>query len=95
MFKKDKLSRKDAEKLLDAYIEYKKAETKFKELKEELTKDLPEGKILFDGLVSINKSSSTRTIVDGKKILDEHPNINPDRYCKVTKQVLVTINNLR
>lgn len=96
MFKsKNKVSRKDAEKLLDAYLEYKNAEAKFKQLKDELLKEVDEGIYEFDGLCKISKTSFLRTTIDGRKILDENPKLDEKRYSKTSVGITVTITNLR
>lgn len=95
MFNRKKISREDAKKLLDAYLEHKTAKAKFEKLKEQLTKDLPEGKIEFEGLMSITKTSYVRPDIDKNKLLDDHPEIDPSRYTKMTTVTSVTISNLR
>lgn len=88
------LSEKDVSKLVKAYVKFKKAEKEFKQLKEELTKDIIDGKYFSeDGYV--NKSSSVRTYIDTERLFDEHPEIDPNDYLTEKEVSMTTICNLR
>lgn len=88
------LDKKEVSKLIKAYVKFKKAEKEFKQLKEELTKDLLDGKYFSDDGY-VNKTTSTRTYIDTDRLFDEHPEIDPNDYLKEKEISTTTISNLR
>lgn len=88
------LDKKQIKELIRAYVDYKKAEANFKRLKEQLTKDLVEGRYESD-LGYVNKFTSTRTYIDTDKLFDEHPEIDPNDYLKERDVTTVTVCNLK
>lgn len=88
------LEEKQIKKLVDAYVKYKKAEAEFKRLKDEMTKDIAEGKY-ESKYGNITKNIMTRHSLDANKLKDEHPEIDFDEYMNTTTYTSVTVQNLR
>ena len=87
------LSDKDIKTLVNAYVEFKAAEAKFKSIKDALTKDIAPGKHVSEfGIVT--KTVSTRSSVDYSKMLEDNPQIDVTEYTTEKEVVSVTIQNL-
>lgn len=87
------LTDKQIEELVKAYVEYKNAEQKFKDLKEKYTKDLVEGKFSAEGIGEIIKTKFTRSSLNSTRLSEEHPEINLDEYKDTTETTSVTVKN--
>ena len=87
------LDKQEVDALVKAYVKYKAAEAEFKALKETLTNDIEPGKHVGK-YGYVNKSVSTRTTVDYKKLLEDNPDIDISKYTTEKEVVMVTIQNL-
>lgn len=94
IFSKSNLSRKQMEMLLNAYLDFKEAEAKFKEIKDKLTKDLPDGKYEIEGLARITKTSQRRRKLDTDSLLNAYPQIDKELFTMEYSATTVTITNL-
>jgi len=88
------LSEKEVDALVKAYVKYKAAEAEFKLLKDTLvTDDIQPGK--YTGKNGyINKSTSIRSSVDYKKLLEDNPDIDVSSYTTEKEVTMVTVTNL-
>lgn len=85
---------KEIRKLIDAYVDYKKAEDKFKKLKDELTSDLVTGKY-ESKYGNIIKNLITRNKLNLDKLKADYPDIDFDSYNETTQYISVTIQNMK
>lgn len=88
------LTEKEMKQLVQAYVDYKKAEDRFKVLKEKLTSNLIEGSYTSK-YGKIVKSIATQSSLDIKKLLEEHPELEEliNSYRKSSGFMRVTISN--
>lgn len=85
------LDKKAIKILVKAFLEYKKAEAKFKELKDQFTKDLADGTYKSE-YGSVNKTSYESKRLDIEKLKAEHPEIDFEEYMKISEVVTTKIN---
>lgn len=88
------LNEKQVKALVKAYVEYKKAENAFKKLKDELCKDIIEGKHESD-VGYVLKTTSKRSSLDKTRLFEDHPEINEEEYLTEKEVTTITIQNLR
>lgn len=90
------LTDKEIKQLVDAYVDYKKAEDRFKVLKEKLTSDLIEGAYVGKA-GKIVKSIATQSSLDIKRLIEEHPELEAliDSYRRNSEFSRVTISNYK
>lgn len=86
------LTEKEIKELVIAQVEYKKAKDKFDEIKERLTKDLAPGK--YEGKFGkVTKTIFEKTRTDWKRLIDDNPEIDVNKYSESQESVSVFIQN--
>ena len=86
------LTEKEIKELVIAQVEYKKAKDKFDEIKERLTKDLEPGK--YEGKFGkVTKTIFEKTRTDWKRLIDDNPEIDVNKYSESQESVSVFIQN--
>jgi hypothetical protein len=88
------ISDSEMKELMKAYVEYKKAESKFKRLKEKFTNDLMLG-VYETKYGKINKFESKRMLLNSTRLAEEHPEVIElmEDYKEEKTQISVTLTN--
>jgi len=93
---KTTLSIEDIRKLADAKAEADNAKSKYENLRAELITDkLPAGKYFAEKIGEVIKSVSIRGIVDYKKLLEDHPEIDAEKYTEYKEITSVNVKSFQ
>jgi len=87
------LNEKQIQQLVKAYVEFKKAEDTWKQLRAELTDDLEPGRYESE-YGRVTKSTMKKRITDWKGLLEHHPEIDTSDYTDVREVTSITVTNL-
>lgn len=86
---------KELQKMVDAYIQYKKAEKIFAERKEAVDSQLAYGKYeTKDGSI-VNKILTSTKTLDKKRLAEENPNIDLTKYESSKECTRISISNVK
>lgn len=88
------LTNEEIQKLVAADACAKSAKTAFDVLKDQLCKDLPAGKYFAEGIGAVYKTAAVRGIVDYKRLLADHPEIDVEKYTNYTEVSSVSVKNM-
>lgn len=86
------LNDKQIQQLVKAYVEFKKAEDTWKQLKSELTDDLEPGRYESE-YGRITKSTMKKKITNWKSLLEHHPELDTENYTDIKDVTSVTVLN--
>ena len=90
------LSDNDISRLVDADTAVKQAKANLDKLKQELRVDeLESGTYIAENVGSVIKNTSVRGTVDYKRLLAEHPEIDPEDYTDYKEVSSLVIRNMR
>ena len=87
------LSEEGIKQLINAYVDYKRAEDKFKQLRDTLCKDLVPGR--YDSKYGyVTKTTAVTTKTDWQKLLWDHPEIDVSTYESTKEVTRIIVNNM-
>lgn len=86
------ITKADMTKLVDAYINYKKAEAEFKRIKTKVVDNLEPG-IYENEVGKVNKYIVKRKLLNSEKLAEEHPEVIElmEEYKELNTQLSVSI----
>jgi len=87
------LNEKQIKQLVNAYVEFKRAEDAWKQLKAELTDDLEPGRYESE-YGRVIKNTMKKRLTNWKSLIENHPELDVDAYTEVKDVTAVTVTNL-
>ena len=92
---KTMLSIEDIRRLVNAKAEADNAKANYEQVKSEIISDkLPAGKYFAENIGEVIKSLSVRGVVDYKKLLEDHPEIDVEKYTDYKEVASVIVKSL-